>query len=1171
MLGDFSRFGSLAPGDSYTRTADFVLPVSITGVHYVHVWSDVGNNVFEFQAEDNNTGTSNGVAVTLRPPDLVVEEVTAPAEFTAGSTSQLQWKVRNAGPGPTFETSWQDRIYLSPDPVLAPTGATLLGSFVHTATLGAGAAYTQSQLITIPNGINGSFYLHVWTDALEQVFEANAEAANVSSRRVTVTLGAPPDLIVADVSVSAGATAGWAAAIRWTVINAGAGASTGSWEDRIYLSRDNVLDAADIVLGAYSRTAPLAVGASYVQTRTVVLPDALPAGSYTVFVVTDAAGSVYEASQENNNAGSGRADVAARTKSNLVVKVATAPAAANAGQAITVAWTVLNDSSVSTWATSWLDTIYLSSDSVFDSAADLRIAASLHKGALGAGAAYSLTQMAVLPNGISGEYTLFLVADSGGQTDDANRADNVAVVQTGSVTPGATIGVILGPLPDLSVAQIAAPVAATAGQPLAITWDTHNAGAGAANGAWYDSIYFSYDASLDAADVQLSSQFHGGPLTAGSVYTTSRTINIPGNATGAYYLLFKTDSRNDVYEHAAEDNNLAAWPVEVSVLPPADLHVANVTAPLTAEPGSMVTVEWQVENLGANAATGYACDAVFVSADSAWDINDSYVGESCRYLDLAAGAAGLRSMLMTMPAAAVLDRLTSSLPGATPGQYYAIVRADIRNYIPESDEGNNAAASANTIAVDVAELALDATVNTTLDRGQARYYRIRAAAGETLLFSLVSDSPTAANELYVRYGQAPSRGSFDYSYGAPLEANQEVVIPETVAGDYYVLVYADSVAEGVETIRISAARLVFGIRSLSTSVIGNEGTATVRINGAKFDQDTWFAILDAGGSPVAVSVSPTDTLHVDSATSYATFKVEGLAPNSYQLVAYKQGTTSAPVPLTIVSGGGKLVFDVDAPANARPNQPLDIVVNYQNVGVTDLLPPLIVVQSPSNNELLVVESNIITASSDLLLLGLPNDTFFGVLAPNTAGTLHIRTNATTAAAELNVHVLDPVDVPFDREGSAAALESDEAGGSATLAIESMSIFDQDKAIFDRSMAELRYISGETWGDVRKRISEEARVAGERVVVVRDWVTFQYDVVSNNVEQAKKAGVDIAVGAGKWTIATGSKWIMEGANSYFCDPGSFNAQRDITVTLESGPFSATLPTLVIVHGLEQWRR
>ena len=77
--------------------------------------------------------------------------------------------------------------------------------------------------------------------------------------------------------------------VDYTVTNAGDATTAGSWSDAVYLSADDVVDAADTVIGHAAHSGSLAHGASYAGSLTAKLPGFLP-GSYRVLVVPDSGG-----------------------------------------------------------------------------------------------------------------------------------------------------------------------------------------------------------------------------------------------------------------------------------------------------------------------------------------------------------------------------------------------------------------------------------------------------------------------------------------------------------------------------------------------------------------------------------------------------------------------------------------------------------------------------------------------------------------------------------------------------------------------------------------------------------------------------------------------------------------------------------------------------------------
>jgi len=105
-----------------------------------------------------------------------------------------------------------------------------------------------------------------------------------------------------------------------------------------------------------------------------------------------------------------------------------------------------------------------------------------------------------------------------------------------------------------------------------------------------------------------------------------------------------------------------------------------------------------------------------------------------------------------------------------------------RNNIRETSLANNVLGSANTVVIDVPQLTLGLPSTNSLYTGSEQVYKVQVPAGQTLALTLTSSSSTSANEMYVRYGQIPDLGNYDFAYDHPLAANQRVLVPTTPSG-----------------------------------------------------------------------------------------------------------------------------------------------------------------------------------------------------------------------------------------------------------------------------------------------------------------------------------------------------------------------------------------------------
>ena len=245
-----------------------------------------------------------------------------------------------------------------------------------------------------------------------------------------------------------------------------------------------------------------------------------------------------------------------------------------------------------------------------------------------------------------------------------------------------------------------------------------------------------------------------------------------------------------VREFGNEQNNetAAVQPILIELPPPADLVVSNVTVPSQGVVGEEIEISFTIDNQSINPAYGRWTDAVYLSADNSWDLGDKLLGKVSHTGDL--GANGTYT-----------GTLRAKLPPLKDGNWRIIVRPDLFNEVYEGPitytetglniapgEANNRLASGSTLQVTVPTLAVASPLDTTLSTGQSRLYKVSVAPGETLRVSLDSSAESGANELYIRYGDVPTGFAYDASYSNPVSPDQEVLIPSTQAGDYYVLV-----------------------------------------------------------------------------------------------------------------------------------------------------------------------------------------------------------------------------------------------------------------------------------------------------------------------------------------------------------------------------------------------
>lgn len=1011
LMTTLAHSGELQPGGSYSRSATISLPVGLAGDFFFLVRTDASNQVFEAAFENNNVraeDTPTEIRLTP-PPDLEVTSVDAPSAVNTGASIIVSFTVENLGAAPTPNSFWTDAVYLSLDPFLNTGADALLGERAHSGALDAGDGYTQSFSFTVPPVPSGAYYVLVFTDNRNVVYElnnVNNVAASDSTLEVTLVTSPPPppppppppampaDLVLSGVAVPAAGESGRSINVDWTVTNSGIGATNSSfWYDYVVLSADSTPSQGDVVLMSASRSGTLNVGGSYARTNLpVLIPLSTAPGDYFLFLITDAVNSVGEtAAGELNNASAAFPISITRRAADLAVTSVDAPPAAASGSSINITWSVENSGEVRTSSEAWYDDVYLSSDTDIGPG-DLLLGRIYRSSGLNPGESYTASGVFTIPIDFAGAYRTLIRTDSQDQVfEGSNPRRNDAAAPD-------PIDIALSPVADLAVANVENPPSSVSGQLVTFEWSVENIGGAPANGSWFDAVYLSLDQVFDrSSDVLLGTQQRSAPLAIGASYAASAILRVPAGLSGPYYVFISTDGGNSIYERLAELNNTgySSAPVVLTLAAPADLVPGTITIPPDSSPGQTTTVSYTVSNQGSNAALGSWSDSIYVSSDSTWDISDQLLGRFDHYGDIAPGAS-------------YTGAVTAPLPGVLPGDYHLIVRSDVRNTVPELDESNNASASSDVFTLTPATLTVNVPSAGSLAGGQSVFYQITVEEGETLLISFDSQSMSASNELFLAHERMPRRSDFDFSFSSAFAPDQEVVVPVTRAGTYFVLAYGNDNSPA-STYSITASLLPFGIRRLGLSTISNAGRVTIPIEGAQLQLDTTFRLHSA-----SVQRSPVDVRFESTARAFATFDTTGLPAGQYTLDAERNGITSvAPVPITVVTEQqGIITGRVEGPGTLRLGA-MDIMqVSFGNSGLSDVYMPLVRVFSPAGTP--VARLGESPRPQTLYLMPISPDGPSNVLRPGQQMSIPLEFRAATADAGFNVDFVLPTDPnPFN--------------------------------------------------------------------------------------------------------------------------------------------------------------
>ncbi len=756
--------GILAPGQSYDQTVTFTLPPSATGQYFVvetnanPALAEVpdqdalflqqiqqvvdsagdtlnGQSISNLTAQDildllsgngsapttvfegpwgNNDTAAAASTITNTPADLVVGNVTAPAQSNSGEPINVTWQVSNQGadvwPG---TQSWNDCVFLSPDPEFIYSDATLAAVVPHSNAngLAGGESYQGSATITLPAGISGTEYVYVFSDR-DPHFGEDAPSAgafpgwlqefqgrvwetdmdnNVSSTSVNVAC-AEPELVISSVTAAAAAKSGSTVPIGFTVTNDGNRATrVDTWFDRVYIATDASLDTQDELLGTFEHQGFLDPGQSYTVTGNVTLPEDIGGTFYLIFYADSPytaalplAKGIYpfpEAGGDPRIAGGGPGpvdcylngylnieshpiQVTAVAMPDLAVTSVSSSQQVTVGQAFSVSYTVTNigTGAVPANQAAWTDNVYLSRDQYLDASSAVFLGTvPSQDDALAPNGSYTVSTQFGVPAGLSGAYYVIVLTDP----PSAWQPQGVVVESSeGNNATASTVPMLieLPPPTDLQVDSISVPAAATAGQPVTISYTVSNHSSVPAVGSWSDSVYLSPDPTFDT-NAQLIGTCNEGnlggavSLAQGQGYAGSVTATLPPELPGNYYVLVYANVFNTVYEGANYANNVLTAPSQLTVTVP----TLTLGMPL-------------VDTISSGQSRLYA---VQVPADQTLEVN--LTGSDPN------GANELYAKFQGLPSSLNYDAAyqghliadqTITVPTTEPGTYYILVRGD---------------------------------------------------------------------------------------------------------------------------------------------------------------------------------------------------------------------------------------------------------------------------------------------------------------------------------------------------------------------------------------------------------------------------------------------------------------------------------------------------------------
>ena len=614
--------GVLMPDSSYQVYTNITVPLEMHGTAYFYVYTDFYDQVYEHVGRYNNVTRSGAVNIILSPPaDLIPQNITADNTVSTGATFNFSYRVKNQGAGAPNYPTWSDRCYLSTNPN-SITDAVQIANDWHNNGLSVGESYSVSHTITLPSEIaQGTYYLFVQADAMDNVFEYNLEDNNLLRFTQPITV-VQPDLQIPILNVADTLHAGAEASVFYQLANTGDGAVVNrNVIDRFYLSRySNGSNATQ--LPQFISNIWLNAHDSTTKYQNVMLPANLQDGIYYLFARTNINNVVNEANTDNNQSPIKQVYINHQLLPDLVITSVTAPDTLTAGASTTFTATIANrgERPIALDNLNFLLSAAATPDDILCTTENV----STESQSLAVGDSTTVTMTIRISPAVNNPASFTLTVNP-----------NHTIIESSYSNNGYAFNHAVQPYPfDLVVTDLITPDQTISGEYIPVTWTVQNQGTvpmlslpmymlinlqvvgmqtSILNQPWDDRIYLSSDTLLDANDVQIGNYSRYQTLLAGDSYTANLSCRIPVSADGNYYVLVVSDATNVTFD-SQRANNVAASPIAVTQSALPDLQVDTLEVSPTLTTGVSYQIRYMVSNRGEHITHGNRwTDAIYIN------------------------------------------------------------------------------------------------------------------------------------------------------------------------------------------------------------------------------------------------------------------------------------------------------------------------------------------------------------------------------------------------------------------------------------------------------------------------------------------------------------------------------------------------------------------------------
>lgn len=451
---------------------------------------------------------------------------------------------------------------------LDQTGVSVAATTTFTLTAGNQAGSSTRQVtVAVASSTTTTTVVTTTTTSTTGATTSSTTTPTTTSTTTTVVTGG---VDLAPISFSASAAElvpGQPLSVSFAVRNLGGAPATGTWLDQIWLSSNGTIGLpGDLFLGNVIRMGPLAPGAVFTTTNLPVsIPANKPAGDYYLLLRTDPQHVIAETDEANNDWPT-PTPIRLVTPDLVPTSLGVAATEVDAGLQTTVSFTVKNQGKGTAFGT-WLDQLWLSTDTVIDNPGDHFLANATRQKELGPDETYDVTDFSVtIPASLAvppGKYYVMLRIDPENRIFEDTAEDNNDHPVAVPITVRA---------PDLTPTSFTTPSSSvTAGGTISVSFTVENQGDGTARPAWIDQLWLSTDGTIDSpGDRFLKNIDRTAPLAPGASYdVVQETIAIPAaTPAGQYFLLLRANTTFQLFEAGRTANNDWPTPIPITVTAP---------------------------------------------------------------------------------------------------------------------------------------------------------------------------------------------------------------------------------------------------------------------------------------------------------------------------------------------------------------------------------------------------------------------------------------------------------------------------------------------------------------------------------------------------------------------------------------------------------------------------